>query len=229
VVAIVGAGGKTTLAYGMAAEARSRGLSVIVTTTTHMGALAPEITGPLLVEEDGDPGPALAAALRDHGRATLLGRRVRPDKLEGIAPERVDELARRACLVIVEADGARQRSLKLPAPHEPVVPASTTLLLVVAAVDALGQPLDERYVHRLELVCAATGRAPGEIVDESAFASALLCDGGYRARVPSGARLGLFLNKVEDWDAASRLAARLRPAYDIVVAGSARSGECRRL
>jgi probable selenium-dependent hydroxylase accessory protein YqeC len=34
---VVGAGGKTTLVYRMATEARARGLSVLVTTTTHMG------------------------------------------------------------------------------------------------------------------------------------------------------------------------------------------------
>src|SRR4029453_10181371 len=39
VVAAVGAGGKTTLVYALAAEAQAQGLSVLVTTTTHMGTL----------------------------------------------------------------------------------------------------------------------------------------------------------------------------------------------
>ena len=46
-------------------------------------------------------------------------------------------------VVLVEADAPRGRSLKVPAPHEPVIPASTTLVVVVCALDALGQPLDE--------------------------------------------------------------------------------------
>jgi len=155
VVAVVGAGGKTTLVYRLASEARAAGLTVLVTTTTHMGALDDEVTGPVLVDgESADTLVALGEALAGEGRATLLGRRLRPDKLEGIAPARVDVLAPLADLVLVEADGARGRSLKVPAPHEPVIPASTTLVVVVCALDALGQPLDEDRVHRTSLVRA---------------------------------------------------------------------------
>ncbi|HEY3122279.1 MAG TPA: putative selenium-dependent hydroxylase accessory protein YqeC, partial [Vicinamibacteria bacterium] len=39
VVAVAGAGGKTTLVYRLAEEARRCGLRVLVTTTTHMGTL----------------------------------------------------------------------------------------------------------------------------------------------------------------------------------------------
>jgi probable selenium-dependent hydroxylase accessory protein YqeC len=225
VVAVVGAGGKTTLVYRLAAEARTAGLSVLVTTTTHMGTLPPEVTGPVFVEADGFVEGALVEALRTQGRATLLGRRVRDDKLAGIAPERVDALASAADLVLIEADGARQRSLKVPAAHEPVVPRSTSLLLVVAALDVLGAPLSEERVHRLELVAAASGRPAGSTVDEDTLVAALCHAPGYPSRVPAGARAGVFLNKAEDdatRAAAVRIAGRLVPPYALVVAGSAR-------
>ena len=156
-----GPGGKTTLVYGLAAEARTAGWRVLVTTTTHMGTLAEATTGPVLVEAESAIEADLARALATEGRATVLGRRVRPDKLEGLAPERVDALAATADLVLVEADGARGRSLKMPAAHEPVLPRSTTLVIVVAALDVLGRPLDAAMVHRLDLVRAATGAAEG--------------------------------------------------------------------
>jgi probable selenium-dependent hydroxylase accessory protein YqeC len=231
VVAVVGAGGKTTLVYRMASEARACGLSVLVTTTTHMGTMDEEVTGPVLVDvESADTLVALGEALAREGRATLLGRRVRPDKLEGIAPARVDLLAPLADLVLVEADGARGRSLKVPAPHEPVIPASTTLVVVLCALDALGQPLDEECAHRIELVRAATGVEAGEAVDEDCLATALRHQDGYPSRIPARARAGVFLNKAEDdaaLDAAARLAARLIPPYHWVAAGSARSGAVR--
>jgi probable selenium-dependent hydroxylase accessory protein YqeC len=226
-VAVAGAGGKTTLVYALAAEARAAGLTVLVTTTTHMGMLPEATTGPVLMESDGPADAALDEALRREGRATLLGRRVRADKLEGLPPDRVDALASRADLVLVEADGARGRSLKVPAAHEPVVPGRATALLVVAALDALGAPLDEGMVHRLELVLAATGRGAGDLVDEQAVADCLRQPEGYPSRRPPGARLLAFLNKAEDpgaLEAAARVAARLVPPYDRVVAGSARSG-----
>jgi len=231
VVAVVGAGGKTTLVYRLASEARAAGLTVLVTTTTHMGALDEEATGPVLVDgESADTLVALGGALAGEGRATLLGRRLRPDKLEGIAPARVDVLAPLADLVLVEADGARGRSLKVPAPHEPVIPASTTLVVVVCALDALGQPLDGDRVHRTSLVRAATGVEAGEAVDEDCVATALRHQDGYPSRVPARARAGVFLNKAEDdasLAAGARLAARLIPPYHWVAAGSARSGAVR--
>jgi len=227
VVAVAGAGGKTTLVYRLAAEARAAGLRVVVTTTTHMGTLPEATTGPVFVEAEGNVDPGLEKALTSVGLATLVGRRVRSDKLEGVPPERVDELARRADLVLVEADGARGRSLKTPAGHEPVVPRSTTLLLVVAALDVLGRPLAEADVHRVERVAAASGRSPGTKVDEDVVVSTLLDPSGYPSRRPSRGRAGVFLNKAEGpaaLEAAARIAPRLVPPYDLVVAGSARAG-----
>jgi probable selenium-dependent hydroxylase accessory protein YqeC len=226
VVAVAGAGGKTTLVYRLAAEARAKGLRVLVTTTTHMGTLPEATTGPVFVEADGNPQPGLEQALSQWGIVTLLGRRVRPDKLEGVTPERVDELARHADLVLVEADGARGRSLKSPADHEPVVPGSTTLMLVLAALDVLGQPLADGHVHRVDRVAAAARRAPGSPVDEDVIVSALADPSGYPSRVPPGARAAVFLNKAEGeaaLAAAARIARRLVPPYHFVVAGSARA------
>jgi probable selenium-dependent hydroxylase accessory protein YqeC len=227
VVAVAGAGGKTTLVFQLAAEARAAGLRVLVTTTTHMATLPRAVTGPVVMEADGAADSALEEALGREGRATLLGRALRPDKLEGVPAERVDALARLAEVVLVEADGARGRSLKVPAPHEPVVPRSTTLLVAVAALDILGQPLRDEHVHRLELVLAATGKAAGDPVDEETLAAVLRYPGGYLSRAPKGARCAVFLNKAEDEvaaGAAGRIARLLLPAYDRVVAGRARGG-----
>jgi probable selenium-dependent hydroxylase accessory protein YqeC len=230
VVAVAGAGGKTTLVYRLAGEARAAGLRVLVTTTTHMGTLPAETTGPVLIEEDGELGTRLGKVMRESGYATVLGHRVRPDKIEGVPSERVDELAGLADIVLLEADGARGRSLKVPAPHEPVVPRSTTMLLVVAALDVLGRPLDEERVHRLERVAAATGKQVGQTVDEVAMVAALTHADGYPSRVARGVRAAVFLNKAEGpeaWAAAERIAPRLIGPYAMVAAGSARGGEVR--
>ncbi len=229
---MVGAGGKTTLVYGLAGEARSAGWRVLVTTTTHMGTLAEAVTGPVLVEAEAAIEADLARALATSGRATVLGRRVRPDKLEGLTPERVDALAGAADLVLIEADGARGRSLKVPAPHEPVIPSSTTLVVVVAALDVLGRPLDAASVHRLDLLCAATGAAEGVRVGPALLAAALTHPSSYPSRIGASVRAAVFLNKADDDAAiasAAEIATRLRPTYGIVAAGSARSGRARAL
>jgi probable selenium-dependent hydroxylase accessory protein YqeC len=229
---VAGAGGKTTLVYRLAAECRAAGWRVLVTTTTHMGTLPEAVTGPVFVEADGDPRDGIRAALAGPGLATLLGRRVREDKLEGIAPERVDALAADADVVLVEADGARGRSLKAPAAHEPVIASRTTVLVVVAALDVLGRPLDDRLVHRVDEVAAASGRGAGAPVDADMVVAALAWPAGYVARRPAGARAAVFFNKVEDAPAAAAargLAGRLVPPYERVVAGAARGGPVERL
>jgi probable selenium-dependent hydroxylase accessory protein YqeC len=231
VVSVVGAGGKTTLVYRLAADARTAGLRVLVTTTTHMGTLPEATTGPVLVEEEGGRTEEVVAALAASGLATLLGRRLREDKLEGVAPERVDELCSSADLTLVEADGARGRSLKVPASHEPVLPRLTSLVVVVAALDVLGEPLTDDRIHRLDLVSAATGTTIGEAVDEDTVVSCLRYARGYVSRLPAGARAAVFLNKVEDVErraAALRIARRVVPPYGLVAAGSA-SGAAARL
>jgi len=220
VVAAVGAGGKTSLLRALDAEAGALGWTVLLTSTTHMG---PAREGEaVLFASDGASDEVVRAAVRDRGRATLYGRRVREDKLEGVAPERVDALAGAADLVLVEADGARRRSLKAPADHEPVVPRSASLVVVLAGLDVLGTPVSGPLVHRPELVARLTGASS---VTEEALAACLAHPRSYpRLRAP-GRRLAVFLNKAEDeggGEAARRIAPRLCPPYDLVVAGSAR-------
>jgi probable selenium-dependent hydroxylase accessory protein YqeC len=223
VVAAVGAGGKTTLLYRLAQEGQSAGLRVLVTSTTHMGALPESTTGPLLLG-DATQG-AIEEALSRSGRVTLLGKRIRDDKIEGISAQRVDEVAPLADLVLVEADGARGRSLKLPAPHEPVLPGTTGVVLVLAAMDVLGAPLTDKVVHRVALVTGACGRAEGEPVDTEAFLATLLHETGYLSRIPPGVRAGVFLNKAEgEPRSAAEMAARLVPPYAFAAYGSAWSG-----
>jgi probable selenium-dependent hydroxylase accessory protein YqeC len=224
-VAAVGAGGKTTTLGRLAAEARARSWSVILTTTTHMGPRAG--VGPVLIEASGPDDHRLREALAEAGAATLFGRRIREDKLQGVSSERVAALSGMADLVLVEADGARGRSLKLPGNHEPVLPPNADRVVVLVGLDAVGAALDERLVHRVELV---RGALPGvERLGARDVAAVLSSPAGYLSRAgPS--RLALFLNKAETperWRDAEEIAEILAPAYGRIVAGSARSGAVR--
>jgi probable selenium-dependent hydroxylase accessory protein YqeC len=224
-VAAVGAGGKTAILERLALEARARSWTVLLTTTTHMGRGV--AVGRVLIEEDGPDDLRIRQTLAEAGAVTLLGHHVREDKLRGVSPERVGAVSGMADLVLVEADGARGRSLKLPGSHEPVLPARADVVIVLAGLDVVGSPLDERLVHRVEIVREAL---PGvERLDPPAVAAALTHSRGYRSRVGS-ARLSAFLNKAESperWHDAVEIARRVVPPFDRVVAGSARSGAAR--
>jgi molybdenum cofactor cytidylyltransferase len=167
VISFIGAGGKTSAALRLMDELACAGRRVVFTTTTKIMEPIPRQGECLILAETLD---AARAALVDPQCAKLFlaGRRlgevdpdyaasapypVRPNKLAGLPPEWVDALAAERSsamspLFLVEADGARHRLLKAPAPHEPVVPAATTIFVPMASLDVLGKPLADAFVHR---------------------------------------------------------------------------------
>ena len=141
-VALVGAGGKTSTLYALARQAADSGRTVVVTTTTHIL----RHPGLPLVEE---PTPErLRAALAEHGVVTV-GTVFRGDKLSGAGTP--EELRRAADVVLVEADGAKRLPLKAPAEYEPVIPPCADAVAAVAGMDAVGQAVGA-VCHRPERV-----------------------------------------------------------------------------
>ena len=70
--------------------------------------------------------------------------------------------------ILVEADGAKRKPIKAPADYEPVIPSSTTLVIGVIGLDALGKAIDEETIHRCELFCSLTGKKAGNTIDREA-------------------------------------------------------------
>ena len=90
---------------------------------------------------------------------------------------------------LVEADGARHRLLKAPADHEPVMPASTTLLAPMADLAVLGKPLTDAYVHRAKRAVRLLGVQPGVPVTPTLVARLLAHPQGGLKGAPETARL----------------------------------------
>lgn len=220
VVALCGAGGKSTLARALCAAARRAGWRVALTATTHCG-LDPDL--PVELEAAGPA--AVARALDRAGVVQVVSAVDARGRGQGLAAEAAGALSQVADLVVVEADGARGRILKAPAPHEPALPRPCTCLVAVCAMTALGVALDERHVHRLERVLALCGREAGGAVDLDVMAAAF-GPGGY-GTAGDGARRVLFLASAAASESGSsrRLAGRLAPHYARIVAGDARRGE----
>jgi probable selenium-dependent hydroxylase accessory protein YqeC len=198
VVSLVGAGGKTTVLYALSMELRRRGLSVVTTCTTHMqlpasgGTAAPLV----VVEEEANWLATVKARLARYGSVTVIENRTRADKLQGLDPVMIDPLRSLADCVVIEADGARGRSLKAPADHEPVIADETTLSVVIVGLDALGEPLHERFVHRVEVVKRLAKARPASEVTNDVVVAAVV--GGYFPRLPRHGRRLVLLNKASD-------------------------------
>ena len=184
-VALVGAGGKTSTLYALAREGADAGRRVVVTTTTH---IMPHPGLPLTDRMEALPG------LLERYRVATLGRFLRPDKLsEAGLPE---ECLRWADLVLVEADGARLRPLKAPADHEPVIPPGTSAVIAAAGLDCLGRPIGG-ICHRPERVCTLLGVGEDHILTPPDVAAVLTSPLGGRKGVTDAMAFRCLLNKAD--------------------------------
>jgi len=239
VVALVGAGGKTTLMYRLAGELAAAGWRVVVTTTTRLREpAAGQVPALLLAANADDLLRCLPDLLSTHGWVLVAARATRrlPStggrKLVGIPPDLVGRLAAlpEVDAVLVEADGARGRSVKAPAAYEPVIPASTTLLVPVIGVDAVGQPLSRAIAHRPRRVAALLGVRLRTLLTPELLGALLgQAQGGLKS-APARARIVPFVNKVEGEErlgAARQIAAAAlaSPAVERVVLGAAQAAE----
>ena len=184
-VALVGAGGKTSTLYALARQGVDNGKKVVITTTTH---ILPHPALPLAgsLEE-------LAALLADRPAATW-GRYYRPDKLSGGGPpaEALDV----ADLVLVEADGARLHPLKAPADHEPVIPPEADAVVALAGLDCIGQTVGA-ICHRPERVCALLGAGMDHVLTPADAAAVLSHPQGGRKGVTGSMAFRVLLNKAD--------------------------------
>lgn len=200
VITLVGGGGKTSLMYALAHQARAQERTVIVTTSTHI------MPHPgIFLTDDPDPA-ALAACVREHGIVTL-GTMARTDKLTGVGE--IEACRQAAQVVLIEGDGAKLRPLKAPAAHEPVIPPGTDAVVAVAGVDSVGRPIRE-ICHRVDQVCALLGKSPEAPVEEEDVAHILSSPRGSRKGVGPHVAYRCVLNKADvNPDAARRIAGRL--------------------
>jgi probable selenium-dependent hydroxylase accessory protein YqeC len=215
VISFVGAGGKTTTALRLMEELAGIQRPVVFTTTTKILEPIPKRDEYLLLAEEEKALTQVPELLTRYPKVFLARRRLeevdptalggsdwgypmRPNKLEGVSPYLVDRLASRVgpAVILVEADGARHCALKAPATYEPVVPASTTILVPMADLTVLGKPLTEQHVHRPQLVAGLTGAAVGDPVTVKMVATVLSHPQGGLKGLPEHARAIPILNQM---------------------------------
>jgi len=198
-LALVGGGGKTTLLRALTRELAKKGARVVATTTTKVRRKEAFDMGRVILTDRDGWRESLERALEADGRA-FLGRRLLPTgKVEGVRPELPDLLysGKGADAVLVEADGAAGRPLKAPKPSEPVIPSTVTGVVAVAGLEALGRPLGEDLVFRMERFHALTGLAPGSPLAPPAVARLFSSPAGLFQHAPEGVRRMAFFNKLD--------------------------------
>lgn len=195
IVAVVGAGGKTSLVYALAGEQAQRGGTAVVTGTVKFTRPAGVTVDDVVQATDNDVCSAVSHVLRPGHVALAYRQRGTRGRMHGFAPQTVAAFgALHPGIIVIEADGAAHRPFKAPADHEPVIPAAATDVIVCVGLDVLGRPIGPRDVHRPELVARIARRAMGAPVTGNTVSDILLAHDGGRKGVPASARLHALLN-----------------------------------
>lgn len=211
-VSLVGAGGKTRVLFELGEDLAGRGSDVLLTTTTNIldprreqgrrfdqvlleANLAEPFEEPGERTADGEYGPPSER----RGRLIVMGSREVPGtaKLQGIHPSWMSRLRKDWTYVLVEADGARGRSIKAPGDHEPAVPSLTAAVIGVVGLDCLGHSMDGTTVHRPERFQAVTGCSMGAPIRPAHIAALASAPEGLFKGTPPGSRRILLLNKAD--------------------------------
>ncbi len=209
-ISLVGAGGKSTLFNRLAEELALKNKRMILTTTTKMFTwqLEPFVKKGKLIE--GQDEKIIQKCIKKYfsieseiGGVVVVGEKKEDrvkEKLSGPPPEWLNEWWREglADFFLIEADGAAGRPIKAPASHEPVIPLSTTDLIGVVGIEAIGLPLQEENVFRSEIFSQITGLELGEKIGIEALAFLICHPQGLFKETPPSCRRHLFINKVED-------------------------------
>jgi probable selenium-dependent hydroxylase accessory protein YqeC len=234
VLSLTGGGGKTSLMFHLARLLARSGKRVLTTTTTRIFVPTADQSETLLI----DTNPALIlrqalSCLNSAGHLTAAAQPAEAGKLKGFAPEIISVFAESGLFdwIIVEADGSARRPLKAPAEHEPVIPSTTTVLISVAGLDAVGLPLSEERVFRSGLAGKLMELSAGETITEAALARLLAHPLGAFKGAPPLARRFIFLNKADNparHEEGARIAGLLRrsahPPAEALIVGQALEG-----
>ncbi len=204
VISIIGAGGKTSLMFRLARELAESDRSVLTTTTTKIFMPCPEQSpNTIIADSFYELIETLRRELNRFNHLSAGSRQIPAcGKLQGFEPGIINELWQAAFFdwIIVEADGAKRRSLKASDLHEPVVPGSTTHLVFVTGLDAIGKPLNDKYVYRAKIFSKNTDLPMGEPVDEQSVAICTALEVKKASILLSSALKFVVLNKADTPD-----------------------------
>ena len=143
VIAVVGGGGKTSLIYRLNEELQALGKKVIISTTTHMAfdSMLPRIGS--------DELDKLPQMLENHGFVAVADIEEASGKMCSIEAGKLQKLASLCDVMLIEADGAKHKPLKVPADWEPVIPEFADIVVSVIGLDCLGKARGQHIGERL--------------------------------------------------------------------------------
>lgn len=139
VIAIIGSGGKTTLAYNLAKENTRN--KFLLTTTTKMKKSNYEYINYFYDK--------LCDELPDG--VSFFGKSIEDNKISAICENDLQRLIKQCDICVYEADGSKEKPLKAWNSDEPVILQNTNKCIGVMPLFLLGKKLNEDLVHRFSI------------------------------------------------------------------------------
>jgi molybdenum cofactor cytidylyltransferase len=201
VVAFVGAGGKSS-AIRILSNELSKRFPVLLSTTTKLRLDQADLAQKHLILSSHEDYELIFELLHSCDSLLLTKERdtVEP-KWVGLELEEVRGLIRlvksEGAVLLLEADGARGRSLKAPSDYEPVLPKECDLVVPVVGLDVVGEKLASPLVHRKELVSELLHLANGEPISSEHIVKIIRSEQGGLKRISRSAKVRVLLNKAD--------------------------------
>lgn len=192
-ISFVGGGGKTSSIFKLAHELKAESKKVLVTTTTKIFVPEPKDFDKLIIRHNNENFNIIKPSASS---ITVLGESIQNEKIWGLSPAIIDEIFQSGLFdcILVEADGAKRKSIKAPSSHEPVIPSSTTKTVGVIGLSALHKDI-EKEVFRTEIfkkICEDS-----QILTLEQIFRLIISPQGLFKNTPLDAEKYLFLNQVE--------------------------------
>lgn len=198
VITFVGAGGKTTTMFKLAEELKHKNKKILITTTTSIFFPETHKYDTVLINTN----PSINELKKNYSKGIcILGSYVwNENKLKGISSSVICNIYEHHIFdyILIEGDGSKQKPVKAPDAHEPVIPKCTSKVIGVIGIDCIGTSISEKYVHRASLFSNITQKPYGSIIDENCVSKIVLDPKGLFKNVPQGSNKYLLLNKADN-------------------------------
>lgn len=187
IIAITGAGGKTSLIFFLAKKLAQFG-KVLITTTTKMYKPSSENYETLKI---GDK-----TYLGKEKNISIIAKSEINEKITSLTYEEIEKLKDNFDYILIEADGAKEKLLKFWNDTEPCIPNFVTKVIGVINCEIFNQDFNENNIHRFNLV-------PENLLDfinkkiDADFLSRYILSADYFKNTPSCAKKFIFFNGID--------------------------------
>ncbi len=190
-IALVGAGGKTTLVNRLTESLRKRDKILVSSTTTF---IKPNVTAYDFIDYYYNQEYELSSI--EQPGIYMIGRgRTQADLVMGLEKEDIEYLSHGFDHAIIECDFSNGRPLKGFRDFEPIIPDTTDVTIGIIDIQALGLLVNSTNIHQLDKFIELTGSTIGSLVTINHLAK-IIDDKSALFKNAVGKRV-LFINKVE--------------------------------